>query len=239
MKTVFLLIILLTPAAVNTFAQSITIVPKKTVYTRKSVEEFDNRRNVSVMYPKISNFDKNVSAKISEQISYWKNFETTLDEIKAESVITELSYKINYNKNFILDITLTQESQQAYPWTEKRFIVLDLRTGKRVKVRDLFEPKSVGTVEKMIRSAMKRELEKAGFEPETAFAFKSKVKLETVELADLEGFSVGDKGITFLFDYDFNFASLADEPAGRYFFGWKRLKPHLKKTGLFSRFTKS
>jgi hypothetical protein len=238
MKPVFLLIILFSLSAVNTFTQSITIVAKKTAYTRKSVEGFENWRDVSVIYPKISNFDKNVAAKISEQISYWKNFEITLAEIKGESGITELSYKINYNKNFILDITLTQESQQAYPWTEKRFIVLDLQTGKRIKIDELFETKSLRTIAKMIRSAMKRELEKAGFEPDVAFAFKSKVKLETVKLSDLEGFSVSDKGITFLFDYDFNFASLADEPAGKYFFGWNRLKPYLKQTGLFSRFTK-
>jgi hypothetical protein len=100
MKTVFFLIILPSLFVVNTFTQSITIVPKKTVYTRKASEEFENWRKVSVIYPKISNFDKNVSAKISEEISYWKNFETTLKEVKTELGITELSYKINYNKNF-------------------------------------------------------------------------------------------------------------------------------------------
>jgi hypothetical protein len=137
-----------------------------------------------------------------------------------------------------LDITLTQESQQAYPWTEKRFIVLDLRTGKRIKTAEPFKAKSLGTITKMIKSAMKRELEKKGFEPEMAFAFKSKVKLETVKLSDLEGFSVSDKGIAFLFDYDFNFASLADEPAGRYFFSWNQLKPYIKPDGLFAQFAR-
>jgi hypothetical protein len=238
MKTVFILIILLLLLAVNSFTQSINIVAKKTVYTRKVSEGFDNWREVSVMSPKISNFNKNISAKISEQISYWKNFEITLNQVKTELGIIELSYKVNYNKNFILDITLTQESQQAYPWTEKRFIVLDLRTGKRIKTADVFKANSLGTITKMIQSAMKRELEKKDFEPETAFAFKSDVKLETVKLSDLEGFSVSDKGITFLFDYDFNFASLADEPAGRYFFSWKQLKPYLKTDGLFARFAR-
>jgi hypothetical protein len=237
-KHIFFGIVLISIFARFSFGQSIRIVPKKVVYVRKDAEEFEIQREAAVTYPKISNFDKNISAKISEHISYWKNFETTLNQIKTELGITELSYKINYNKNFILDITLTQESQQAYPWTEKRFIVLDLRTGKRVKLDELFKAKSVGKITKMIQSAMKRELEKKDFEPETAFAFKSEVKLETVKLSDLEGFSVSDKGITFLFDYDFNFASLADEPAGKYFFSWKQLKPYLKTIGLFAKFAK-
>jgi hypothetical protein len=237
-KHIFFGIVLISIFAQFSFGQNIKIVPKKVVYVRKNAEEFEIQRKAAVIYPKISNFDKNMSAKISEQISYWKNFEITLDQIKTELGIIELSYKINYNKNFILDITLTQESQQAYPWTEKRFIVLDLRTGKRVKLDELFKAKSVGKITKMIQSAMKRELEKKDFEPETAFAFKSEVKLETVKLSDLEGFSVSDKGITFLFDYDFNFASLADEPAGRYFFSWKQLKPYMKTTGLFAKFVK-
>ena len=238
MKHIFFGIILITFFAQFSYGQSVKIVPIKVVYVRKNAEEFENQRKVAVIYPKISNLDKDVSAKISEQISYWKNFEITLEQIKTEFGITELSYKINYNKNFILDITLTQESQQAYPWTEKRFIVLDLRTGKRIETDELFEAKSLGKITKMIQTAMKRELKKADFEPDAAFAFKSNVKLETVKLSDLEGFSVSDKGITFLFDYDFNFASLADEPAGRYGFSWKQLKPYLKTDGLFATFAK-
>jgi hypothetical protein len=238
LKHIFIGIILIAFFAQFSFGQSIKIVPIKVVYVRKNAEEFENQRKVAVIYPKISNFNKDISAKISEQISYWKNFEVTLDQIKTEFGITELSYKINYNKNFILDITLTQESQQAYPWTEKRFIVLDLRTGKRIKTDEMFKAKSFGTINKLIQAAMKRELKKKDFEPDTAFSFKSKVKLDTVKLSDLEGFSVSDKGITFLFDYDFNFASLADEPAGRYFFSWNRLKPYIKTDGLFATFAK-
>jgi hypothetical protein len=238
LKHIFFGIILIAFFAQFSFGQSIKIVPIKVVYVRKNAEEFENQRKVAVIYPKISNFNKDISAKISEQISYWKNFEVTLDQIKTEFGITELSYKINYNKNFILDITLTQESQQAYPWTEKRFIVLDLRTGKRIKTDEMFKAKSFGTINKLIQATMKRELKKKDFEPDTAFSFKSKVKLDTVKLSDLEGFSVSDKGITFLFDYDFNFASLADEPAGRYFFSWKQLKPYIKTDGLFATFAK-
>jgi tRNA splicing endonuclease len=238
LKHIFFGIILIAIFAQFSFGQSVKIVPKKVVYVRKNAEEFEIQRKASVIYPQISNFDKNISAKISEQISYRKNFEVTLDQIKTELGIIELSYKINYNKNFILDMTLTQESLQAYPWTEKRFIVLDLRTGKRIKTDELFKAKSLGKITKMIRAAMKRELKKKGFEPDAAFAFKSKIRLETVKLSDLEGFSVSDNGITFLFDYDFNFASLADEPAGRYFFSWKQLKPYLKTDGLFATFAK-
>lgn len=238
MKTIFLLIISLLGFAVNNFTQSIKIIPKKTVYIRKNQEGFENKRKVTVNYPRIENFDKNISAKIQEQISYWKNFEISLKEVKTEFGINELSYKINYNKNYILDITLTQESIGAYPWTEKRFIVIDLQTGKRIKPDELFAAKSIGTITKMIQAAMKRELKESELEPENAFFNKPAFKINTLKLADLEGFTVSDKGITFLFDYEFNFASLANEPAGRYFFSWKQLKPFLKKDGLFRRFAR-
>jgi hypothetical protein len=48
---------------------------------------------------------------------------------------------------------------------------------------------------------------------------------------NLDEFSVGDKGVTFLYDAGFPHVIQALEPDGRYFFSYALLRPHLKSTG--------
>ena len=53
---------------------------------------------------------------------------------------------------------------------------------------------------------------------------------------DLEGFSVGDDGVTFTFDYGFPHVVKALEPDGKYFMTWNELRPFIKRGGLLGRF---
>ncbi|HYJ45883.1 MAG TPA: hypothetical protein VEV81_04655, partial [Pyrinomonadaceae bacterium] len=49
--------------------------------------------------------------------------------------------------------------------------------------------------------------------------------------ADLDDFSVGARGITFLYDAGFPHVVQALEPVGRYFFSYAQLKPYIKRDG--------
>ena len=53
---------------------------------------------------------------------------------------------------------------------------------------------------------------------------------------NLDDFSVGTKGLTFLYDAGYPHAIQAFEPNGRYFFSYSQLKPYIKRDGLLGQF---
>lgn len=53
---------------------------------------------------------------------------------------------------------------------------------------------------------------------------------------NLDDFSVGAKGLTFLYDAGYPHAIQAFEPNGRYFFSYSELKPYIKRGGLLGQF---
>src|SRR6266566_2551097 len=56
------------------------------------------------------------------------------------------------------------------------------------------------------------------------------------EATNLDEFSVGPKGITFLYDAGFPHVITALEPKGRYFFSYSYLKPYIKRDGPLGQF---
>jgi hypothetical protein len=57
-------------------------------------------------------------------------------------------------------------------------------------------------------------------------------------VANLDRFSVSDKGITFWYDYGFPHIIQALQPEGRFFFSWTELKAFIKPDGLLARFNR-
>ncbi len=58
----------------------------------------------------------------------------------------EFSYKVNYNKNSILDITFTQDGSGAYPDTQTRHFAINLKNGNVIKASDAFITSSLPTL---------------------------------------------------------------------------------------------
>ena len=56
------------------------------------------------------------------------------------------------------------------------------------------------------------------------------------EVTDLDEFSVGPKGITFLYDAGFPHVIKALEPVGRYFFSYSKLRDYIKRDGPLGQF---
>jgi hypothetical protein len=52
----------------------------------------------------------------------------------------------------------------------------------------------------------------------------------------LNDFSVGDKGVTFLYDAGYPHVIKAFEPDGQYFFSYAELKPYIKPNGPLGQF---
>ena len=101
MKKLLVVISMIFVFALIGFAQSVTITPKKIVYTRKGKQISKEKKTFAVTYPVVSGaIPLPVKKKLENTINYWRVFETTLKENLNESDwLTDLYYKVNFNKN--------------------------------------------------------------------------------------------------------------------------------------------
>jgi len=176
-------------------------------------------------------------------------FETTLQENLGEyDWLTDLYYKVNFNKNGILDISLTQEGVGVYPDGQTVDLVINLETGRPVKFNDVFKPamseKLASLVVKKLaieKAEIIRHIDNNGFGEESAeekAANKQQINDLRFTVENLNEFSVSDRGATILYDAGFPHVIRAMEPEGRYFFTWRELKPFIHPDGLLARFVR-
>jgi hypothetical protein len=229
------------------FSQTIIIQPKKTVYARKGKDISKEKRTFTVIYPLFNGtMSPAAKKKLENTISYWRVFDTTLAENMSEDWLSNLYYKVNYNKNGILDISLIQEGSAAYPDSQTYNYVVDLKTGERVKFADVFKSESLADFAKMVDKKLKAEtagiikrVDKGEFGDNGKEADDSvKEQLNALEFTpeNFDEFSISDKGVTILYDAGFPHVIQAAQPDGRFLFTWAELKPFLKADGLLGKF---
>lgn len=232
---------------VGVFAQSsISIKPKKVVYTRSGAEP--EKRHFDIRYPIVTGLlSPTVKRKLENTISYWRVFETSLKESMEETYLSSLDYQVNYNKNGVLDISLIQEGVGAYPSTQTVNLLINLKTGRQVEFKDVFKSGQIDNLAKMVDRRLEAEKRKikqqidrdvsAGNEAETdKTSFKEDVENLKFTTKDFNEFSVSDKGVTILYDAGFPHVILALQPEGRYFFTYSELKPFIRSDGLLGKF---
>ncbi|MGI8554895.1 MAG: hypothetical protein ACR2LT_00845 [Pyrinomonadaceae bacterium] len=221
------------------FAQTVVITPKKVTYKRPKPES-EYKKSFVVTRPKVKASTPALSRKIETAISYEKNNVLNIrDEINDAQWLDEANYEVNYNKNGILDITLIAAGSGAYPSGFSKTIVVNEKTGNRVLSSDVFTNlaglaakarKSQLAEIKKARADYKKNPDSADFDGSEYF---DDAKFTTEEL---KNFSVSDKGVTFLYDYEFPHVVQELQPDGRYFFSWTELKPFIRRGGLLEQF---
>jgi hypothetical protein len=222
------------------FAQSVKITPKKVTYKRPSTVENEYKRSFEINYPKIAGAN---GAKIEAILNYEKTFEFKLtDQTKGdETWVDSCDYVVNYNKNNILDVTLLMEGSGAYPSTSTKHLIVNTKTGTRVKPVDVFIKQN--ELAAMVKKAQTAETKKAKADykknPDAAdFDGSEYFNNADFKADNLWSFTVSDKGITFHYDYEFPHVALALQPDGEYFYSWNQLKPYIKTDGLFAQFAR-
>ena len=223
-----------------TFSQTVVLTPKKEIYKRpKPLSQ--GKKSFSVIRPKVKGLNPAMAKKIETSISYEKNFDFSVkDEISEYQWLEEASYAVDYNKNGILGLTITVIGSGAYPSESSKPVVVNLKTGEKVLARDVFVKLSeLAAIGKQTQQAeIKKgivEIKKENPDEENPAALFENADF-TVE--NLDKFSVGDKGITFWYDYGFPHVIQAWQPEGRYFFSWTQLKPFIKREGLLGQFVR-
>jgi hypothetical protein len=240
MKTKILLIVatLLAFSSIG-FAQ-VKITPKKVAYNRPKTVENEYKRKFEITYPIVAGAN---GKKIEAILNYEKTFDFKLNDQKSgeDQWLDSCDFKVNYNKNNILDVLLFMEGSGAYPSTTTKYLIVNSKNGTRVKPADVFV--KLDTLAAMIRKAQILEMKKASADylkdPDaTDFASNEYFDRADFKAENLWAFTVSDKGITFHYDYEFPHVALALQPSGTYFYGWSKLKPYIKTDGPFATLSK-
>lgn len=231
-------------------AQTVNITSKKTVYTRKFKVTSKEKRTFTVISPVVSGkFSPAVKKSLENTISYWRVFETTLNEhLNETDWLSEAYYKVNFNGSGVLNIALTLEGMGAYPSADTKTLVVDLKTGRQIKFDDAFRSdareKLAALVDRKL-TAEKKELIEAIAQDKESFSSDEDRKSVQETIKELKftaenfnEFSVSARGATIFFDAGFPHAIQALEPDGRYFFTWAELKPYIRPDGLLGRFVR-
>lgn len=240
MKSVLLLFLILVSAcAIGAVAQSVVIVPKKIVYTRpKPLQEF--KKTFSVRRPIAKAATPALSRRITAAISPESVLKLNIkDELGEYQWLEEADYKVLYNQYNILSVRLWMTGSAAYPDDVTKNVVVDARTGTRVKPADVFV--NLAGLAAMAKRAQRAEIRSSAAEmredPENKDVDPGQLFQEAnFTTADLKEFSVDAKGITFYYDYGFPHVLKAVQPAGEYFFTWQQIKPFIRPGGLLARF---
>ncbi len=220
----------------------VTVQPRKVVLIRtgKIVRDFPEKRKATVRYPIVLGLsDPTVLRRIQNAISVKSIFNSTLKEYREDTWLEEFDYQVNYNKNYLLDITFTQSGSGAYPSTQIKHLLINLKDGKIVTAGDAFDRNSLTALAKLVDLKLKDEVKETLKENEedtsSGAEGKSWVRDELKKLEfgvkDLDEFSVNDKGVTFIFDAGFPHAIQALQPVGEYFFTYAELRAYVKGNG--------
>lgn len=234
----------------SAYAQTVTVTPKKTVYKRpKPLVDF--KKTFTVTHPKISGLKPAMNKKVETAVSYEKNFDFSIkEEISEIQWLEEADYKVEYNKNGILNIVLSISGTGAYPSTSNKSIVVNLKTGEQVKFADVFKSESLAQFASMVDkklAADKREIlqgiEKGEFgdgedNKEAGGFLKEQLNGLEFTAETFDEFKISDEGVTILYDAGFPHAIKAAQPDGVYFFSWTEIKPFIKPDGLLAQFVR-
>lgn len=231
--------------AENAFAQiqSVKITPKNVTYNRKGEDVPDFKKTFEVNYPEISGVKNPAVLKtLKNTISYWKVFETTLEENTGDyHWLSSMDYKVNFNNEGFLAIDLIMEGVGAYPDQSVESLVINLNTGRRIAIKDGFTnlPKLVLMLDKVQKAEEKRAIANLQKEsPEDVSSLREALAEYKNPISTLDNFTIGNDGVTFIYDYGFPHVIEALEPEGRYKFSWQQIKPYIKPGGALAKFAK-
>jgi hypothetical protein len=170
-------------------------------------------------------------------------FDSSLEDYRQDAWLEEFSYRVNYNRNHILDITFSQSGTGAYPDTHTKHFVIDLKEGNLIKAPEVFLNDKLESLATLVNNRLQAELKqilRANSGPkadaEDTRIIKESQEVLEFKVENLDEFSVGTTGITFLYDAGYPHAIKAFEPNGRYFLSYLELKPYIKREGLLGQF---
>jgi hypothetical protein len=219
-------------------------IEKKTEVLKREDREAD------VHYPVFSGLPPAILKELQASAGLKAGTDSSLEEWKAElqeqTWLVEIDYEVTYNRHDLLCLTYWIEGMGAHPSTSTKDLAADLKTGRRLAAKDLFKPASLeelaakvdrlrsAAVEKAIQEHRPHLEENEMTEEYLAEAMEPAVQ-SRFGTESLDRFRLSDKGVTFVYDFEFPHVHLALEPSGEYFLSYEELRPYVDPKGPLSR----
>jgi len=159
-----LFFILLLPSA--TYAQVATIKEIKF----KADSAYYNVDDTTIIYPVIvlknSTIAKLINAEIRDELGFESNvnLKAAIKE-RLDEGLTDISYKVTFNKNGLLSLTVYTEESQGHIVTNYDYFNFDLRSGNKITINDIIDSSKINSfTSKVFRSkvAFLEEYKKIG-----------------------------------------------------------------------------
>jgi hypothetical protein len=226
-------------AALPLLGQSVKVVGKKQIYSRrKPISTY--KRSFSIRRPIVTAATPALSRAITAAVRP----ETVLDIQLKDGLgefqwLEEADFKLHFNRDGILTLEEWMVGTAAYPDSVTKYVVVDVRSGKRLRPADIFIdlPGLARLVKRMQAKEVKQASEELrknpdldGDPPQDLFTDSD------FTVKDLNEFSIDGAGVTFHYDYGFPHVIEALQPEGEYFLSWAELKPFTRPDGLLARF---
>ena len=209
-------------------------------------KRFPNRKTAVVTYPVIKGLKPETLRKVRDLLSFKNIFDYSMADYRSDPWLSEFSYAVNHNANFLLDLTFTQSGMAAYPDEQSKHFLIDLKSGKALVAADAFNSDKLtalattvdGKLQQEISELRKENASSTDREADEKRSVNDAYDILKFEPKDLDNFSVSNSGVTFLYDSGFPHVIKALEPKGRYYFSYTELRPFIKTTGPLGQFVR-
>ena len=121
------------------------VTPRRVVIVRRGalIKDCPEKKTATVTYPVISGLsDPRVLHRVRLIVQTKNAFDSSLGEYREDTWLDEFTFKVNYNKNYLLDITFTQSGSGAYPDTHTKHVTINLKNGGVMRASDAFVAES-------------------------------------------------------------------------------------------------
>jgi hypothetical protein len=227
----------------------LVVRPRRIVLVRsaKIAKQFPHRKTATLTYPIISGLrDLALLRRIRGLLDLKNIFDYSLQEYREDSWLSEFSYTVNYNCDFLFDITFDQNGVAAYPDDQTKHFLINLKTGRVISATDAFLSESFGSLAELVNEKLQAELreivsqakQRTDLEASESQGIADAFEQMKFETANLNDFQVGEKGITFLYDAGLPHVMEAFEPKGRYFFSYSELQRYINRGGPLGQFVR-
>lgn len=191
-----------------------------------------------------------VQKAVSLQAVLGQSVEQLQEDFQRRPTLESIEFQVNHNRNSILCLTFTHCGTVAHSLCYNSFVTVDLKTGDPVTSEKAFlNPSGLAAlVDEALQAEIRQTLADARSDTQTAPEVRDILERElasddprlkhSYHAASLNRFIVGDKGVTFFYEYGFLAPGKPFEPTGQFFFDWKTLKPYIKPGGPFARFVR-
>lgn len=225
--------------------QSLKIVRQKEVYTRNhpTIPTFTVYRPIIKSRP-----PKPLKKRLGHSLSPFVIMKTSLRDFQEDIYLWEARYEIHHNRNGILSISYMAEIEGGRTYYRDYYTTVNLRTGKTVELRDLFNKTEMPSLLREIRKSVRKRFNHARNDPKDCFAAEfdrnmerepgSTLLPEQIGYKKLGGFFVSSKGVNFIYSFARTLAPEPCLPREDYLLTWKQLKPFIRRDGLLGQFVR-